>query len=148
MELKNLKSLNSPSNNLTEPLKKLYLEIGSEARLGELLAKFYKKMATDILLGFFFSGKDLDHISEQQKKFLLRAMGVTRSYEGKSPRGAHRKIPPILQGHFDRRMVLLRETLEEEGLSKENIKTWIDFEEQFRKSIVEKEAPLSQRRPR
>jgi truncated hemoglobin YjbI len=143
-----LKSLNSPSSNLSEPLKKLYIEIGSEARLTELLAKFYKKMSSDLMLGFFFLGHDLDHIIQMQKMFLLRAMGINKKYEGKSPRAAHRKIPPILKGHFDRRMVLLRETLKEEGLSEKNIQTWVNFEEQFRKSIVEKEAPLTQRRPK
>lgn len=125
----------------------MYVEIGSEARLGELLTKFYKKMSTDIMLGFFFSGKDICHIVQQQKMFFLRAVGINKVYEGKSPRAAHRKIPPILKGHFDRRMVLLRETLTEEGMSEKNIQTWINFEEQFRKSIVEEEAPLSKRRP-
>jgi len=143
-----LKSLNSHSNNLSEPLKKLYLEIGSEARLLDLLIEFYKKMSDDVLLGFFFSGKDIDHIARQQQMFFLRAVGVNQVYEGKSPRAAHRKIAPILKGHFDRRMVLLRETLSNAALTEENIKTWIDFEEQFRKSIVEEEAPLSERRPR
>jgi len=105
-------------------------------------------MSKDLLLGFFFENKDLRRIILQQKAFLLRSMGEKKTYSGKSPARAHSKIPPILKGHFDRRMVLLRETLNEFGLSQNAIETWVFFEEQFRKSIVDEEGPISKRKVR
>jgi truncated hemoglobin YjbI len=105
-------------------------------------------MASDTMLGFFFSSKDLHHIVLQQSSFLLRAMGQIKTYSGKSPGKAHVKIAPILQGHFDRRILLLRETLKEFSLTPGSIEIWASFEEQFRKYIVESEGPLSKRKVR
>jgi truncated hemoglobin YjbI len=122
---------------LTKPeLKNLFTSIGSESRLNLILEKFYQRMSQDILIGFFFEGKDLKQIAHTQASFLLRAMGVTSSYSGKAPAQAHDKLPPILAGHFDRRLRLLEEVLKEEGLSDKDIKIWVLFESAFRASIV------------
>jgi len=134
-----LKLSNSPSSKFPKKLKKVFLELGSEDRLEEILWRFYTKMSGDLLIGFFFTGKNLHSIIKQQKAFILRAMGIVKKYDGPSPKKAHINLPPILRGHFDRRMVLLKETLLEEGFSEGAIQAWIKFEEQFRKSIVDSE---------
>lgn len=126
------------------PLRKpelagLYRAIGSDGRLRELLRAFYARMAGDTMLGFFFAGKDTDAIADRQSEFLLRAMGERPSYVGKPPAEAHEALPPILSGHFDRRLVLLRETLAQHGLAPEQIDVWVRFEEAFRDAIVAKE---------
>lgn len=100
-----------------------------------MLDDFYHAMSTDLLVGFFFDGKDLKKIAQMQKKFLLRAMGVNPSYEGKAPAQAHSEIAPILKGHFDRRLRILEEVLKKYGLTPKSIKTWIEFEETFRPGI-------------
>jgi truncated hemoglobin YjbI len=124
-------------------LKLLWQHIGSEARLDAILKDFYHRMAGDILIGFFFDGKDVDTIAAMQKKFLMRAMGASASYEGKPPAQAHDKLPPILRGHFDRRLQLLEQTLRDNGLSAEDIRTWITFENAFRDGIVRDEGAKS-----
>lgn len=116
-------------------LGKLYGTIGGEAALARILDRFYEKMSQDLLIGFFFAGKDLKHIASLQKAFLMRAWGVSASYNGRSPADAHAKLPPILSGHFDRRLVLLRETLAEFGLAESDIETWVDFESRFRQAV-------------
>lgn len=110
--------------------------IGTRERLDALLLDFYERMANDLMLGFFFQGKDLPHIAAQQGAFLARAMGFTPSYTGKAPADAHRALPPILAGHFDRRLRLLEETLRAAGLPEEAIQAWLGFENAFRKAIV------------
>jgi truncated hemoglobin YjbI len=127
---------------ITSQLKEALLAAGGEPGVRKILSTFYKKMASDILVGFFFDGKDLEHIAKQQAEFLLRAAGLFQNYQGKGPAQAHEKLPPILAGHFDRRTVLLRETLNEAGLASEFIETWIGFERQFRKAIVKEEVSL------
>ena len=94
-------------------------------------------MKDDLMVGFFFDGKDLDSIAEGQTAFLLRAMGLAPSYHGKPPSHAHVTLAPILSGHFDRRLKLLDEVLTSEGLSVAQKQTWIGFENAFRDSIVE-----------
>jgi truncated hemoglobin YjbI len=125
-------SLNKPE------LKKLFEHLGSEKRLSEILTDFYRRMSEDLMIGFFFQGKNLDAIVEMQKSFLLRAMGAAPSYAGKPPSTAHEKLAPILSGHFDRRLQILETTLREQGLADEDMRTWITFENAFRDAIVAK----------
>ncbi len=106
-----------------------------ESRLFALLEDFYREMAGDVLIGFFFDGKDLTHIAQKQGEFLLRAMGSRPTYAGKPPATAHLAMPPILAGHFDRRLRLLEQTLERHGVSPAGRAAWIEFESLFRESI-------------
>lgn len=129
------------ATELLDALKRAGEESGGEKGIQEILNEFYSRMAKDPLVGFFFHGKDLTPIVEQQKHFLMRAMGLSSNYSGKSPGSAHQKLPPILKGHFDRRLVLLKETLKQFHLTPASINAWVNFEETFRKAIVEEEGP-------
>ena len=117
-------------------LRTLYEELGSEARVIEIVQALYQVFAQDPMIGFFFAGKDLAVIARHQSQFILRAMGARSSYAGKPPAHAHDQLPPILAGHFDRRITLLGEVLPKLGLSAVATKTWIDFESSFRSAIV------------
>ena len=121
---------------MKERLTQLLNELGPEENLLKLLTEFYHKLSEDILVGFFFSGKDLKEIATNQMNFMLKSGGLKKEYSGKLPASAHFNIAPILKGHFDRRIILLKELLKENGLNDEQIKTWVDFETQFR-SVIE-----------
>ena len=101
-----------------------------------LVLAFYEAMEKDPMIGFFFSGRDLAAIAEKQAGFILLAAGMNRKFDGKGPATAHGALPPILPGHFDRRIVILRETLQASGLSPDTIALWIRFEESFRTQVV------------
>ncbi|MBC7692840.1 MAG: group 1 truncated hemoglobin [Methylotenera sp.] len=116
-------------------LKAIYEKIGGETGLSKILHTFYARMRDDILIGFFFDGKDVDVIAEKQKQFLMRAMGGSFSYSGKAPAQAHLELAPILAGHFDRRLRILEEVLRENGLPDQDIRSWIKFESAFRDGI-------------
>ncbi|MEW6058412.1 MAG: group 1 truncated hemoglobin [Bdellovibrionota bacterium] len=116
-------------------LTALFADVGGEQGLERVLLNFYEKMSRDLLIGFFFEGKDIKDIALKQKSFLMRAWGVTPSYQGKSPADAHKQLPRILSGHFDRRLVILAETLREFGLNDESIELWINFEKKFRQAV-------------
>ena len=116
-------------------LARVYKNLGGEAALQKLLEDLYQRFSKDLMIGFFFDGKDLNHIAGKQKEFLMRAMGATPSYSGKPPAQAHTQLPPILPGHFDRRLKILRETLQDHQLSPEDIETWIQFESTFRDAV-------------
>jgi truncated hemoglobin YjbI len=122
-------------------LKNLFKRIGSEQQLKIILDDFYIRMSQDILIGFYFHKKNIQKIVTQQQQFLMRAMGVIDSYQGKSPAHAHLHLPPILNGHFDRRLKLLEETLRDHGIDEENIQLWIKFENIFRNKIVKTVPP-------
>ncbi len=122
--------------SLQDRLRKIHDEAGGEAGLREILRDFYRRMASDVMVGFFFEGRDLDAIAEKQLEFLLKAMGARASYSGRPPAQAHLQLPPILAGHFDRRLILLREVLLAHGLSGESQEAWLEFEGAFRGAIV------------
>ena len=123
---------------VTKPaLKAIYAKIGGEKGLRRIVSDFYEKVSQDVLIGFFFTGRDLVHIADMQSQFLMKAMGAVEQYSGRLPAQAHEQLPPILRGHFDRRLVILRETLRDHGLSESDIQVWIDFENAFR-SVIEK----------
>jgi len=119
----------------SQSLNKLYEAIGKEPGLEKILLKFYENMSQDIIIGFFFDGKDLVKIARKQKEFLMRAWGVSQSYSGKSPKAAHEKLAPILVGHFDRRLRILEDTLREFKVPEQYISFWVNFEGKFRAAV-------------
>ena len=123
----------SPSR---EDIRQLITAIGGAENLESILKDFYQRMHDDVLIGFFFTGKDLHHIAHQQTNFILNAAGMIDRFEGKGPASAHIALAPILSGHFDRRLVILRETLSSHGVSNESAKRWIQFEEGFRQIVT------------
>ncbi len=106
------------------------------ARIKEIIRKFYDRLAADVLVGFFFDGKNLDLIAQGQTAFLLKAFGITQSYTGHAPSEAHSALPPILEGHFDRRLVILDQLLRDEGLNVDERAAWVGFENAFRSAVV------------
>jgi hemoglobin len=131
---------------LLNSLKSLYKNIGGESALETIVQDFYERMSRDNWIGFFFDGKDIAKIAHQQKNFLMQAMGVNKNYKGKTPSRAHDKMPPILVGHFDRRMVLLKQTLQDHGLQAKDIQTWLNFENTFREAILDRSQDLKKSR--
>jgi truncated hemoglobin YjbI len=117
-------------------LAKLVQEIGGESALFGILKDFYTRMSKDLMIGFFFEKHDLGAISKMQGQFLLNAAGIAKSYPGRGPSTAHLAMPPILSGHFDRRLVILRETLQEHLLNEAQQNLWVRFEESFRSVVV------------
>ncbi|MBI2605799.1 MAG: group 1 truncated hemoglobin [Deltaproteobacteria bacterium] len=120
-------------------LRALFSSIGGEKGLEEILIDFYSRMADDALVGFFFDRRDTRAIAMKQKEFLLRAMGAAKTHSGRTPARAHEKLPPILTGHFDRRLRLLEQTLRDHGLGEPEIRTWVAFENAFRSAIVKRD---------
>ena len=119
-----------------EDLKQLIVEIGGAEAMTQILIDFYARMGQDVMIGFFFEGKDLHHIAAQQAAFILNAAGLTERFEGKGPSSAHVELAPILTGHFDRRLQILRETLAAHSVPKSTAEKWVQFEESFRKIVV------------
>ncbi len=117
------------------PSRGLLGRIGGVEALRRILRRFYARMAADPMVGFFFAGRDLGAIVEGQLGFLLWAFGEVPQLRVRHPKDAHGQLPPILRGHFDRRLVLLEETLREAGLSEEDVQAWIKIESALRRRI-------------
>lgn len=111
--------------------------LGGPAAVRRILQRFYRVLAGDPLVGFHFAGRDLEAIVDGQRDFLMKAFGVTPEFTGRHPSVAHRSLAPILRGQFDRRLVLLSQILEDEGLTEAEREVWLSVERSMR-SVVQK----------
>lgn len=116
--------------------------LGGPEQLRAILRIFYERLFMDSLVGFFFAGKDLEEIVDGQHGFLMRAFQETPRFTGVHPGEAHRELPPILRGHFDRRLVMLREVLVEQGVDPADVEAWMRVEEGMRR-LIQGEEPGS-----
>ena len=109
--------------------------LGGPDRLREILTVFYDRLAVDPIVGFFFAGKELPKVVDGQHRFLMRAFQETERFDGIHPSKAHVDLAPILRGHFDRRLVVLREVLAELGVDPADVEGWVKVEEGMRRLV-------------
>lgn len=115
--------------------KGLVGRVGGIDGVRRILRRFYARLAADPMVGFFFAGRDLGSIVEGQLGFMLWAFGEVPQLRVRHPRDAHLGLPPILRGHFDRRLVILEETLRDAGLVEEDVRAWLKVESALRRQV-------------
>lgn len=113
----------------------LVARLGGRARVRAILDAFYARLFDDLMVGFFFAGKDRATIVDGQLAFLLKAFGEEATFAGRHPRAAHVDLPPIRKGHFNRRLLVLREVLAEHGVGADDIEAWVRAEESMRRHV-------------
>ncbi|MCC6648775.1 MAG: hypothetical protein IT374_24820 [Polyangiaceae bacterium] len=107
-----------------------------EREIEAVLRALYDRMFDDPIVGFFFVGKDRDHIVMAQVPLVRRMLGERGvSYDGKPIPEAHAELP-ILPGHFDRRHFLLAEVLRERGVPDEVRARWLEVDRGFRDAVL------------
>jgi truncated hemoglobin YjbI len=113
----------------------LFARIGEPA-LRAVLSDFYDRLFADVMIGFFFAGKDKGHLVEREYELtakLLGAPGVV--YRGLPMRTAHGKHA-IFGGQFERRLQILRETLADHAVDPEVARVWIEHTLALRAQIT------------
>jgi len=106
--------------------------LGGADRLRDILTSLYARLEADPIVGFFFDGHDLKKVRDGQHAFLMRAFQEVERFHGRHPGIAHANLVPILKGHFDRRLTILREVLTEAELDPLDVDAWIKVEEGMR----------------
>lgn len=101
--------------------------LGGEAALQGHVAAYVDRFFQDLIIGFFFEGKDRDRIVRFETQLAASHLGGPQSYEGR-PLGATHAALRINAGHFRRRLAILRHVLAERGVPSEVIDHWITFE--------------------
>ena len=99
----------------------LYEDIGGEAAITTVVADFWHRVSTDILLSPWFSTIDSTLLRFHLNAYLTVALDGPESYEGRSMRHAHAGLR-ITGEAFDLLVVRLGESLAAVGASPENIK--------------------------
>ena len=87
----------------------LFDQLGGD-RLRAVIVDFYQRVFDDVMIGFLFVGKDRARLIDREWEMAARMLGADVRYQGRPLREAHARVP-ILGGHFDRRLQLLKDAL-------------------------------------
>jgi hemoglobin len=113
----------------------LFDRIGPDA-LRAAITDFYRRVFADVMIGFFFHGKDRQHLIDREYELtaaLLGAPGIT--YTGRPMRPAHAQHT-IFGGQFERRLQILRDTLRDHAVDADVQRAWIDHQLALRHQIT------------
>lgn len=116
----------------------LWAELGQGRVVRQVLENFYAQVYVDEQLAHFFEGVTMDRSIDKQYSFLKQCMTGEKVYMGDRPRNAHHWMI-ISNELFDYRQQLMVQTLQDHGLTPEQIGRWTRFEEVFRPDMVKSE---------
>lgn len=98
--------------------------LGGREAVEGLVDRFVRRAAADMIIGFFFEGKDLERIIRHETELACLQLGGPSVYTGRSLQAVHKPLK-INRGQFRRRLAILRTTLREEGVSEAIVERWI-----------------------
>jgi hemoglobin len=101
----------------------LFDRIGDD-KLRAVLETFYDAVFADVMIGFFFRGKDKARLVDKEWELVASHLGAPVRYSGRPLAEAH-AAHPILGGHFERRLQLLREAMAAHGVDPDVREAWI-----------------------
>ena len=113
----------------------LYDDVGGEAGLRRVLRVLYDRLFNDMMIGFFFAGRDKEKLIEHQLWFTARFLGGPSRYEGRPLPEVHAPLP-ILPAHFDRRHEMLRQVLDELHVPEAVRDEWLRVDQSLKTAIV------------
>lgn len=90
----------------------LYSRLGGHEAIRAVVDDFYDRLLADEELGPFFNDADIEILRQTQTDFLCEAAGGPETYDAAPVREAHLHIP-LTQGHIQRAVELLNESLDE-----------------------------------
>lgn len=110
-----------------------------------IITAFYDKVFDDVFIGYFFAGLDKEQLIAHQIAFVTNMLGYNDGryqgryagdpYGGKPLRVAHRPHA-IRKAHFDRRQMIMRETLRDHGVPDDFAEAWLAKEAKFYSQVV------------
>ncbi|HET6611909.1 MAG TPA: group 1 truncated hemoglobin [Kofleriaceae bacterium] len=112
----------------------LFDQIGGD-KLLEVIADFYARVLDDVMIGFLFVGKDRERLIAKEWELAARFLGASIRYTGKPLREAHARSP-IMGGHFNRRLQILKETLADHDVAPAVKDAWIAHTLALRSQVI------------
>jgi hemoglobin len=109
--------------------------IGGFAGLETILTDFYRRVFADPMIGYMFKGRDLQRLVSLEVQFTARAFGTPTPYEGRGMRMAHAALR-VTGGQFDRRLQILRETLQDHDVDPRIQEAWLGHGRALRRAVV------------
>lgn len=119
-------------------MKNLYERIGGKEAVDTAVEIFYRKVLTDDRINGFFDGVDMEKQINKQKGFLTMVFGGPNEYTGKNMREGHKHLVErgLNDGHVDAVIENLAATLEELGVTAEDIQEVANIANSVRDDIL------------
>jgi len=109
----------------------LFDDLGGEPVLRSIIGTFVDRLFADPMIGFHFRKANRRRIAEKEYELAAEHLGGGVQYSGR-PLGEAHAAHAILGGQFDRRLEILRRTLEEAGAPPAVVAHWIAYTENLR----------------
>jgi hemoglobin len=113
----------------------VFEELGGFARVRLIVSDFYDKVLASERLNRFFRDIDVPRLIDHQTKFISAIMGGPASYSDEHISRAHGRLG-ISADDFDEMAALFRETLEDFGLTPEQIERLAAHMHSMREHVV------------
>lgn len=114
--------------------------VGGTDGLRAIVTEFYARVFDDLMIGYLFKGLDRARLIELEVQFTARAAGLDIRYEGRGMRAAHGHLA-ISLGQFQRRYVILAETLRDLAVDGEFADAWLGHVRALRRAVVKPPVP-------
>ena len=98
--------------------------LGGRERLEGVIRDFYDRVFADVMIGFLFRNASKERLIEKETELMAAHFGAEETYTGRPIREAHERHR-IMGGQFDRRLQILKETLEDHNVPREVRDAWI-----------------------
>ena len=110
-------------------------ELGGEASLRAIIDRFVDRVFDDLMIGFFFARTSRARIKEKEYEHAAEFLGGPVTYSGRALDVAHARHP-IQGGHFQRRLAILRATLDEARVPPSIRDAWLAHQEALRPLVT------------
>ena len=112
-----------------------YERLGGAAGLTELVDAFVDRVWEDFIIGFLFEGRDREILKRREYEFAAAHLGGPKQYSGR-PLGQVHKPLKINDGHFRRRLAILRTVLRERSIPEDIIERWLEHDGKLQAMIT------------
>lgn len=110
-------------------------DIGAEPALRSIVDDFVDRCFDDVMIGFIFNRAGRDRVKRFEYQHAAEFLGAPVRYEGRAIDAAHARHR-ILGGHFDRRLQILRNTLDDHGVPAEIRDAWLEQQRALRAEVT------------
>ena len=113
----------------------LFDDLGGEPALRRIIDRFVDRAFDDVMIGFFFRNARRERIKQKEYEFAAEHLGAPVKYSGRALAEAHR-AHPIMGGQFARRLMILKQTLDEAGVPEHVKAHWLAHTEAQRAQVT------------
>jgi truncated hemoglobin YjbI len=120
----------------------LFEQVGGEPVLRSIIRTFVQRMFSDPMIGFLFRQASQERVADKEYELAAQHLGGGVVYSGRPLAEVH-AVHSIQGGQFDRRLQILRRTLEESGAPSAVIEHWLEYTERLRSLVLGDDAECS-----